>query len=102
PRPGLELLLGPVARAEVDLALWTFEAGGEPQLFLASITALPGNADKLIREIVGEPLPRPRHEPRAGHSGLLGALAACARLGLLVFIQATLGHLPPRAVDAFL
>src|SRR6185437_13817393 len=95
--PGVELLLVPVTRADIDLALGTLEAGGEPKLFLAAIAALPGDADKLVREVVGEPLARPRHVPCTGHPGLLGELPASAGFRFLVGVEAALRHLPPGA-----
>src|SRR5262245_15065643 len=97
PTPRIELLIVPTARTDIDLAVGALEPEGKPHLLLAAITASPGGADELIREVVGQPVACPRDEARANHARFLGKLAPCCLLEVFAFVDAALRHLPPGA-----
>jgi len=96
PAPGVEFLFVPFARTEIDLAVRAFEAGGEPDLLLAAIAALPGDAHERVGKIVGQPVAGSGHEARAADARFLGKLAARCGLGVFALIETALRHLPPR------
>ena len=85
---------------DVDLALVAGEAQREPFLRLAAIFALPGLADDLARDVVGQPIVDLAELLDRADVGLLVELAQRRRLWILALVDAALRHLPGmRLVD---
>src|SRR5262245_7090819 len=95
PAPLREFRLVAAGRVrDVDLALVAGEAQRVPSLRLSAILALPGLADDVARNVVGEPL-LDRAEPLdRADVGLLVKLAQRRRPRILAAIDPALRHLP--------
>src|ERR1700690_318628 len=87
---------------DVDLAFLAGEAQRVPFLFLPAVFAAPGLADDLARNVVREPVGDLAELVDRTNAGLLIKLAQRCLVGVFVFIDAALRHLPDmRHVDVF-
>src|SRR5499426_2751246 len=95
PAPFDELRLVAAGRVlDVDLAVLAGEAQGKPFLRLAAIFAVPGLADDLPRDVVGEPLVDRRQMLDRADVGLLAQFAQRAAVRVLARVDPALRHLP--------
>src|SRR6266700_1881802 len=94
PAPRREFRLVTSRVIDVDLAVIAGEAHREPPLCLSAIFALPGLADDLARDVVGEPVPHLGQLFHRADIGLLVQLAPRGRPWLLPRVDAALWHLP--------
>src|SRR5437879_6083740 len=79
---------------DVDFVVIAGEAQREPLLFLPAIFALPGLADDVARNVVGEPVRDLAELVDRADVGLLVQLAACRPPRVLAGVDAALRHLP--------
>jgi molecular chaperone IbpA len=93
PTPGVELDL--VVGRQIDLGFVAGEAEGEPLLLLTLETAPGlGVVHGFGREVVQDPVVRPRQQFDRGDAGLLMQFAAGGRFQILARIDAALRELP--------
>ena len=102
PAPGDEFRLVAARAGDVDLAFVAGKAQCEPFLRLPAILALPGLAEDVARDVVGQPVRDLAKLLDRADVGLLVELAQRRLVGVLALVDAALRHLPGVSfVDVF-